>query len=200
MSPPENHVRVHSVAEAYLYLLTLRCPHCARGPVQASGELTKTGDDTSSWAIGARCGACEHLGSIRFTINPTPTREAARSDCINPTNEPSLAIDLLGWLTLFQSIINASEKEPDRSASRQLAHEAAQCLDEAMKFYGEEGELPSVDAFFGDEARRRFREHPEHFARAKWRQRRLMLPEASVKTTREGRRGKRWWQFWRGGQ
>lgn len=198
MTSSERLIHVHSVAEAYLYLMTLRCPRCGRGPVQPSQDLTKTSDHESAWRMPTRCGACEYLSAVHFEIKPEPTREAARSDCINPTSDRSSAIDVLGWLTLFQSIIAASERETDRAAARQLAREAAQCLDEALKFYEDAGELPGHDAFFTDESRQRFREHPQHFARSTWLQRRLMLPE--MKWTTTAARPRRWWQFWRGGR
>src|SRR5262249_22050944 len=130
-----------------------------------------------------------------FRIDPMPTREEAQSDRINQTSRPSEAIDLLGWLSLFQSILTASEQQLDRQVARQLAWEAAQCLDEAMKFYEPEEELPSATAFFNDESRQRFRDHPQQFAKSKWRQRRMMLPDMTARTTSP--KPVRWWQFWR---
>lgn len=195
MTPDSAAVEVHSVAEAYLYLMTLRCPVCGKGPVRESGELTKGRTDQEGWTLSAACAACSHGYMYRFNINPPTTREEARSDRINSTPERSLAIDLLGWLTLFQTIIAASEKETDRRTRRQLALEAAQCLNEALKFYGADNEMPPADAFFTDESRRRFHEHPQLFVRTKWQQRRLILPDDKVRT--QSRDRPRWWQFWR---
>jgi hypothetical protein len=188
-------VSVHSVAEAYLYLMSLRCPVCGKGPVRERGQITKGKPEGDEWSLAAACAACQEPCVAQFRIQPTPTRAQARSSEINPTPHRSEAIDLLGWLTLFQTILAASEKEPDRPSARQLACEAALCLDEALKFYESDDELPRPDAFFTEESRRRFREHPHHFARSKWRQRRLMLPDAAARTRAAD--SPRWWQFWR---
>jgi len=186
---------VHSIAEAYLYLMTRHCPLCGKGLVRERGQITRGNADEDAWTLAAACAACQNDCVAHFKIQPTPTREQAQSDKINPTADRSQAIDLLGWLTLFQSILSASEKETDRQAARQLAYEAAQCLDEAMKFYDADDEIPREDAFFNEDSRQRFLEHPQYFARSKWRQRRLMLPDAKVRTRAAAR--PRWWQFWR---
>src|SRR5262245_2933777 len=94
-------VEVHSVAEDYLYLMTLRCPVCGKGPVRERGELTKGGTDQQDWTLAASCEACGHDCIVGYRIDPPPTRTEAKSDRINPTSERSQAIDLLGWLTLF---------------------------------------------------------------------------------------------------
>ena len=188
-------VCVHSVAEAFLYLMTVRCPRCGDGPVRESGELTRRASEPGGWALNAACAKCGAAMVSHYRVEPMPTHESAASDLINPTGERSHAIDLLGWLTLFQSILTASQSQKDKKVGRQLAWEAAQCLDEAMKFYDRDNEMPGEDAFFTDDARLRFREHPEKFARSKWRQRRMMMPDARVAT--RSKPGRRWWQFWR---
>jgi hypothetical protein len=99
---------------------------------------------------------------------------------------------------LFQSILEASAHAADKTGQRELAYEAALCLDEALKFYDSDEELPSEDAFFSEAGRRRYREHPQHFARSKWRERRLKLPDAAAKTQPPTGRSQRcWWRFWR---
>lgn len=187
-------VTVHSVAEAYLYLVAARCAACGAGPLKQQTELTRREASVGGWTLEAACASCRCACTLHFHIQPMPDRESARNDQINPTAERSQAIDLLGWLALFQSIIAASQAQTDRQAARQLAHEAAQCLDEALKFYGPDAELPAADAFFSDESRRRFQDHPDQFAKSKWRQRRMMLPDKAAKTTPA--RPTRWWRFW----
>lgn len=192
-------VTVHSVAEAYLYAMILRCPACAKGPMKPRRELTRKEASPGGWMMVVACAACGDDAALLFAIDPMPTRAQAKSDCINPTPQPSRAIDLLGWLSLFQTIIAESEKAKDKQIGRQLAYEAAQCLDEAMKFYDGDNELPGDDAFFGQDSLRRFRDHPEYFNRSKWRQRRLMLPEMTSKTRSPQEKRRRRWRFWRRG-
>jgi len=192
-------ISAHSVAEAYLYLLATPCPDCRKGTLKQKNDLTRTGPDSSDWVLEACCASCGSERSFRFAIRPSPSREQARSDCINPTLERSQAIDLLGWLSLFQTILAASGRESDTVAGRQLASEAAQCLDEALKFYESDQELPGPDAFFSETARQRYETHPQHFARSKWLERRLRLPAVAAETHSEPSGGKqRWWHFWRG--
>lgn len=191
-------ISVHSVAEAYLYLLATPCPDCRKGSLKQKNDLTKTGSGSSDWELESHCAACGAEQALRFEIKPIPTREQARSDRINPTRERSQAIDLLGWLTLFQTILAASGRESDKQSGRQLASEAAQCLDEALKFYEPDQELPGEDAFFTESARQRFETHPQHFARSKWLERRLHLPAPSAERVSKRPAPKHpWWRFWR---
>jgi len=198
MSFDAQAVQVHSVAEAYLYLLVTPCQSCGSGPLKQRGDLTKTSSVAGGWSLATACSACGVEGSIPFAIEPPPTREQARSDQINPTSARSGAIDLLGWLTLFQTILAESQRQEDKQAARQLAYEAAQCLDEALKFYDADNELPIEDAFFSEASRRRFHDHPQRFSRSTWRQRRLMLPDTKVAARLAGAKPRPpWWQFWR---
>lgn len=188
-------VRVHSVAEAYLYLQVTPCGACGKGPIQSQGELTRRGQRAGAYELSVRCHSCGNKAAIVFWIVPPPTRESGASNIINATGERSSAIDLLGWLTLFRSILEASEKTADKATARSLAWEAAQCLDEALKFFDADNEMPQADAFFSEASRQRYREHPQHFARSKWMERRLKLPNAAVRTASAPYR--KWWQFWK---
>jgi hypothetical protein len=190
---------VHSVAEAYLFIMLAPCAACGRGPFKPAGDIVRSGPGaaTGDWRLPARCGACGEARQFAFTIDPLPTREQARSDVVNPTAQASRAIDLLGWLTLFQTILSAADRTEDKSTARQLAREAAQCLDEALKFYEGGNELPTDCAFFNEDSRRRFRDHPQRFARTVWRERRLKLPEVRPQAAAAPRR--RWWRFWHAG-
>jgi hypothetical protein len=194
---PDQHVpiQVHSVAEAYLHLGATPCNVCGRGPVKAQADLTKSDSYSGRYTIATKCSACRNESGLMYEIDPPPTRQEAKSDVINPTSRPSVAIDLLGWLTLFRSILTASEKETDKAVARQLAWEAAQCLDEAMKFYESQNELPAESAFFTEASRKRFREQPAYFASSAWRERRLKLPDVRSRTTPDVQ--KPWWKFWK---
>lgn len=190
-------VQVHSVAEAYLFLMLVRCRACGKGPLKQRGDLTRATASPGGWLLQAACSACGVERPLHFAIEPEPTREQARSDRISSTRERSAAIDLLGWISLFQTILGESPKQPDKQTARRLTHEAAQCLDEALKFYDGDDELPDESAFFTDESRRRFRDHPEYFNRSKWRERRLKLPDVHLRSQPLNEPRCRWWQFWR---
>lgn len=191
-------VPVHSVAEAYLYLMVTPCRICGKGPLRQDGDITKTDSAKAPWSLKTTCDSCNERDAYEFTIDPPPTREEAQSSIINPTTKRSSAIDILGWLTLFRSILNAAGKEQNKETGRQLAYEASQCLDEALRFYADGEELPGEDAFYSESALQRFRSHPQEFAKSKWRERRLKLPDMRVKTrSGDGPTSKRWWQFWR---
>jgi hypothetical protein len=188
---------VHSIGEAFLYVMTIACPACGKGPMRTAGDAVKAPGPAGAWRLSTICTACGESQAASFMIDPPPTRHTVESDRINPTSEPSRAIDLVGWLSLFESILKASQQQADRQAARQLAYEAAQCLDEALKFYDSDNEMPPAAAFFSEASQARFRDHPEHFARSRWRQRRLMLPDIQVRTRPAAPASRRWWQFWR---
>jgi hypothetical protein len=85
---------------------------------------------------------------------------------INPTDEPSVIIDVGQWLTLAQWLADQSQRQPDRVAARSQAVQAAQCLREALKFYDDpDNDLPPGDAVFTESSRRRLREAPQQFSR-----------------------------------
>ena len=132
-------VEAHSVAEAYLYLKVAACPQCRRGMLAPTADLTR---DSDAWQLPCSCQRCRKPVKLLFRIDPPPSRESAASKIINPTDQPSHAIDLLGWLNLFQQIVTAAGRTTDRAEGRELAIEAAACLDEALKFYDADNEMP----------------------------------------------------------
>jgi hypothetical protein len=188
-------VEAHSVAEAYLYLKVTACPRCQRGMLVPTVDLTCEAD---AWQMPCTCQRCRKSVTLRFRIDPPPSRAAAQSRLINPTKESSRAIDLLGWLNLFQHIVTAAGRTADRTEGRELAMEAAACLDEALKFYEGDNEIPPMSAFFSDDGKATLRNHPERFARSTWIERRMSLPKATsagpVVPPSTRKRG-RWWPF-----
>jgi hypothetical protein len=52
-----------------------------------------------------------------------------------------------------------------RAAVRKWYLLARACLDEALKFYDADNDLPPEDAFFSDTSQRQFRDRPAMFAR-----------------------------------
>lgn len=195
-TPP---VPAHSIAEAFLYVSIARCPRCDAGPLKAAGELVRDAGAVGGWRLPVACGACRRESTLYYEIDPPPSRADVVDVRLNPTPHRSRAIDLLGWLTLFRTILKASQDCADKSEARRLAAEAIQCLDEALKFYDEGNDLPPREAFFTAESRSRFETHPEQFLRTKWLHHRSLLPNLFARTqpgpTPSGKR--RWWRFWR---
>lgn len=188
-------VSAHSVAEAFFYLMARTCHRCGAGPLKPTGGLTKTTDPKAPWRLIGRCPKCATDETFHFLIVPPPTRAEAESNVVNPTTEASKAIDLLGWLTLFQSVLSSAERMTDKQAARQLAHESTMCLDEALKFYGPGEELPGPEAFFSSASRQRFLDHPQQFAKSKWMDRRSKLPVVATSEPAPPPRKRRWWPF-----
>lgn len=192
----ESPIRVHSVAEAFLCVMVRPCRICGKGPLTASGEIRRVGDSPGSWQLDAQCKACKSPETLALEIDPVPSRLGAQSNLINPTPHRSEAVDLLGWLTLYRTIVATVKSAANPVEARKLAAEAAQCLDEALKFYELENELPPKGAFFSKESRQRFADHPDQFARSRWREERLKLPAGpSTPTITPTAKRRSWWPF-----
>ncbi len=128
-------------------------------------------------SITATCGSCQSVTLWKFKLpGPPQAISADQPPVVNSTNEPSRILDVAQWLTLFRMMTEAAGKEKNKTAARRLALEAAQCLDEALKFYEEDNDLPTNKAFFRDDSRERFRDHPEQFARQRLLDLRSKLP------------------------
>jgi hypothetical protein len=93
-------------------------------------------------------------------------------------------------------ITEAAGKTADKAQARHLGLEAAQCLEEALKFYDDvDNDLPSTEALFTEASRQRFRDHPEQFSRRRLIELRSKLPSAATMRSRLTSPGKkRWWR------
>jgi len=206
----------HSVAEVYLYLMANACESCGLGPLRgaparrigAGGHPGEGPSATASLVVAVTCGSCGAERLLRFEV-PVAELEVARqappdaAARINPTREPSRIIDVGAWVMLFRVITEAAAKTADKIESRKLAYEAAQCLEEALKFYEDDNDLPPEVAFFSEESRRRHREHPQRLARSRLIDLRAKLPtldamEKQLARTRGRKAGKGGW--WRRGR
>jgi hypothetical protein len=196
----------NSLAEAYLYLMATACASCGRGPLQGSDatiakptpRTTATGAPyTRTAVIEARCAACRAATTLTFQI-PERTQEddEGAPAIVNPTNEPSRILDVGQWIMLFRVITEAAGKEKDKVQARHLGIEAAQCLEEALKFYDEPGnDLPPHEAVFTEPTRRRLKEAPQHFSRRRLIELRAKLPTMSAMRAALTKRRKRpWWR------
>lgn len=151
--------------------------------------------------IKATCGACQHVVDLTFELpHGLGTDKSGGPPVVNPTDEPSHIIDVARWITLFRVITEAADRETDKMEVRRLGLEAAQCLEEALKFYDEpDNSLPPPEAFFDEDSRRRFQENPERFAKQRLIDLRAKLPSMSVMMSRLSSGGKakrkRWWRW-----
>lgn len=168
----------HSLAEVYLYLLATPCASCGHGPLRGGEvESGETSAEGFTFGITARCASCQMVTPWRFRLpGPPETVPANQAPVVNSTEEPSRLLDVAQWLTLYGMKTEAAEKETNKTAARKLSLEAAQCLDEALKFYEEDNNLPPPEASFHKGSRERLRDHPQHFSRQRLLHLRSKLP------------------------
>lgn len=175
----------HSLAEVYLYVMATPCPACGQGPLRGAGGTEVEPDKPDLHvALAVTCGHCNQESNLTFCLpHGTGSGTPGAPACVNPTTEPSRIIDLAQWLTLFRTIAGAAEREPDKVQARHLGLEAAQCLEEALKFYQDaDNDLPEDDAFWHETSRQRFRDHPEQFAWSRLLALKTKLPSVTAMT------------------
>ena len=202
---PDEPLAAHTLAEAYLYLMATPCPSCGRGPLRGSDAMPidePSRDPDLVVCIKATCGGCETTTSRLFRLDQRPGSDRrGGSAVVNPTDEPSRLLDVGQWIMLFRMIVEAASRETDKIQARHFGIEAAQCLEEALKFYDEVGnDLPPPEALFTDASRERFREHPEQYSKQRLLELRSRLPTLSaMRSSLSPRRdkGKPWWRRWR---
>ena len=185
----------NSLAEAYLYLLATPCASCGRGPL-AGSDAHKIGTGAElQISIRTLCGNCKEKSEFHFALpHGLGTQPDDAPADINPTGEPSAILDVASWIVLFRSITETAGRTKDKQEARRLGIEAAQCLEEALKFYDDEGnDLPPSEAFFHDQSRERFRANPENFSRRRLLDLRSKLPSMTFmrRRTREEEEKKR---------
>ncbi len=197
---PEHPLVAHSLGEAYYYLMVQRCEQCGRGAL-IGGEGRRLGDAGGSVLveIEAVCRSCQAPSQFEFRLSDERgLAKAPGPTLINSSDEASGLIDVAQWITLFRVVAEAAAREKDKQAARLKGIEAAQCLEEALKFYDDpENDLPPDSALFTDESRRRLRDHPEQLSRQRLIELRAKLPALNVMQRSAGqRRAKPWWRFW----
>ncbi len=190
-------LHAHSLAEAFMYLGVTPCARCHKGPLACDEKISA--DDGRLITMQGQCAQCANRFEFIFTlpINDAPQDRDDLYPVLNPTEEPSHILDVGQWITLFRVILEAADKEEKKIEARRLGYEAAQCLDEALKFYTD-NELPPESAAFTPESRDRLRDHPELFARERLLDLRSKLPKTTTMQnaiTRD-QRPKPWWKFW----
>jgi len=176
----------HSLTEARLYVKTRRCASCGEGPLLISREAPVYDAAAHGLTVTVVCDECGQPASIRFCVAELERRgpvlsmldelrdvsQQPAAQVINPTRRPSRLIDVAGWVMLYTMLTEAARTESVKSTSierraavRRMRIEAALCLDEALKFFDEDSDLPPREAFFTKESYGRFLDRPELYTR-----------------------------------
>ena len=180
---PDKALPAHSLAEAHLYLMATACPSCGKGPLTGSEpRLVGETPREALVAIDVTCGSCQNPTTMTFQLSERPSdADGQTAAVISSASEPSRILDVGQWILLFRIITEAAGKEIDRTRVRRLGLEAAQCLEEALKFYDDlDNDLPPPEALFNDASRERFQSHPEQFSKRRLIELRSRLPSLSV--------------------
>ena len=192
----EQPLVAHSLAEAYLYLMATPCAGCGQGPLRG-GEARPSGDvdDRATVVVDVTCDACQSASALSFRLPGGLDPDNAQDPPdINPTEEPSRILDVGQWLVLFRLLVEEAGQERNKQRARRLGLEAAQCIEEALRFYDDaDNDLPPDDGFFCPASRTRFREAPDQFSRQRLIGMRGKLPSFAVmRRTLEKKRP--WWR------
>lgn len=198
---PSTPLVAHSLAEAYFYLMATPCAACGAGPLKG-GEATgqRPGGKAPAVSIHAECARCAARHAFVFALpEGTGLADPSGTADVNPTDEPSQLVDVAQWITLAHVIIEAAGRQIDKGEARRLGIEAAQCLEEALKFYEEDNDLPPGRALFHDSSRHRLKESPHLFSRQRLIEMRRKLPSLATMRARftQPVRKRPWWARWR---
>jgi hypothetical protein len=196
----------HSLTEVYFYLMLRRCGRCGQGQLQARAPRHQFVGERPVCMVAADCSSCGESTEFCFSTARWSSERVGDDAApeplpiVNPTDSPSELIDLAQWLVLFRVIAEQAGKMQDKEESRRLGYEAALCLEEALKFYASDNDLPPAAAFFTPMTQQRFREHPERFSRTQlltWQQRLPSLSRMRQVISQQGkseRPRRRWWR------
>ena len=173
MSESSNILSIHSIVEGRLYLRVRPCGGCGDGPLVADDGNMSHDAEGGVLAVPVTCRACGGADEVRFDTGGLELPESVISRwfkegfdaVINPTDEASRVIDVADWLTLYSVMETDAQAVTDRKEARKFHIAAARCIDEALKFFDLDNDLPPADAFFGESSRRQFRDRPEIFTR-----------------------------------
>ncbi len=174
----------HSVVEIHLYAAVIPCRACSgRGFAVTAWRLGEA-DAPRQAAFSIACRTCPHSESFDVRLPAEREIESAGARrlpvVINPIGRRSELIDVAQWLVLYRLAVDRAEKVPVRALSRAIQIEAGQCLDEALRFYPPDTDVPPSEAFFAADSLERFRDHPHLFARQRLIDLRAGLPTSSV--------------------
>jgi hypothetical protein len=145
-------VRVHSVQEEYFYLMVHPCD-CG-GPWQQTGQQVEPTSTGVLHRIATACHRCKKAGAFAFRLDAANTSKAPIRQ-VNPTLDPSLAIDAAEWLGLAQFYLGRIGRLKDGVEKAQSLLDARQCLEEALKFYGPGDDTPPASALWSEASRKK---------------------------------------------
>ena len=198
-------LEANSIAEAHLYLMATPCKLCGAGRTRCFESRVESSAGQYVLTLQTRCEGCGFDSEFRFSLPEEPTTTSGHeyqvaTARISAGAVPSRIIDVAQWLTLFHVISEAAARQTDRAEGRRLGCEAAQCLEEALKFYREDNDLPPPEALFHERSRRQLRERPNLFARPRLINLRAKLPTLTEMERRLESTGperpRKWWKLW----
>ncbi|MFA5865697.1 MAG: hypothetical protein WC975_13570 [Phycisphaerae bacterium] len=172
----------YSVPERYFYLMVLRCPKCEKGPFDLVSTEQPPEQNRDIWFV--RCRECRQGQRLVFDRDTLLADESTSASAtvpeVNPTTQVSRLIDVGQWLSLFYHILSVASEEKDRKKAQHLGYEATLCLEEALKFYAPDSDLPPSEALWVETSKQNLKERPELFLRQKLLQMREKLPNLQV--------------------
>lgn len=184
MSKRQPPAPLHSLGEAFLFARVSTCAVCG-GPLDTDDSRYDWDADTRMLTLEAVCRRCEAPFERTFDASGVLQAELTLLEGarlggpweleppgLNPTDEASKVIDVAGWLSLGTWVNDearlAGEQARDpagRARARRMRLVAGACLEEALKFFEDDNDLPPDEAFFDLQARQQFWERPELFTR-----------------------------------
>lgn len=184
----------NSLAEVYFYLMATPCAGCGRGPLKG-GDARRISSDAAPLRVevATQCAACERAERLEFSLpRGTGVDPETRLPTVNPGSDPSTLIDVVSWVMLFRVVTHQAAGVADKANARRLGLEAAQCLEEALKFFEPSSDVPPDRAFFSEASRQRFQQSPQDYSRQRLIAFRQKLPAMSrmrMKASEDGARG-----------
>ncbi len=196
-------LRLHTWNELPYLLSVLPCTACGKGPMSLTEDGQEAPEPGRRIDARVRCGVCDARRTLAVLCDEPVGEGWPACEEINPTDEPSRVVDLAQWLALFYTLIEQAAGRESRAETRSAGFRAALCLDEALKFYEPDSDLPPESAFFHDASVRAYRRAPEKYTRQRLRDMKSKLPALDAMAARVAadRRSPRrpWWRFWRRG-
>ena len=205
---PADAVHLHSVQEAYFFMMVHRC-ECG-GAWMGHLEKAEGSGPGLRQRVEAACFKCKSRRSFEFIFDtpPSPT-EAIRQ--INPTADPSRALDVAEWMDLAQFYLGRIKRLKKPLDRAQSLLDARQCIEEALKFYQADSEDPPAEALWSDAGRAKVAANPQAYRRSSLQAMLEKIPpmerlrEADAMEQKDFKRGLKelakkrvpWWKFWR---
>jgi len=206
----DGSVHVHGVQEEYFYMMVHPC--ACGGPWLGQSQEVEEDGGRVLHHVSAACFKCGKERTFHFQLDERPgPKDPIRA--INPTDEPSRALDLAEWLGLAEFYLARIERLREKVEKAQSLLDARQCLEEARKFFGPQDEAPPASALWSEKSRKAAKAQPETFQRStiegmldrlppleRLRQADAIDQKTFRQAVRERARrrvGRKWWQFWK---